>query len=278
MVFLFLLLVSVPSVSRNNYAFKDSVEMKYDTSLQKIAKMYQDIKYLYAVFDKLYPVAIAENHQLYIFDSDENSNYIFVKKIPEPFPVPKGIRAAMPLEGYDFKCVCVVSGDAFDDLDNRIIIFHEFVHCAQFGTVEMKLKEKLDVYNKAMQDKDYMWELNYLFPYTSFAFEDVYSRFIEALDNKDSVSIKDLRAILKLTFAKIEYEYMTWQEWKEGYARYIENKLRMHFNVKINDYGQGKPFNRIVFYAGGSKYIDYLVSKNPSLEYDMEALYNKIIE
>lgn len=277
-VFLFSFLISFPSISHSGIAIKDSIEMKYDTSLQKITKMYGDIKYLYAVFDRLYPVAIAENNQLYIFDADENSNYRFIKKFPEPFPIPKGIRAAMPLEGYGFKCACVVTGEAFDDPESRIIIFHEFVHCVQFGSVEMKLKEKLDVYNKSMKDRDYMWELNYLFPYTSFAFEDEYTKFVEALENKDSLKIKEVRESLKISLSKNEFEYMTWEEWKEGYARYTENKLRKYYNINVNDYGMQKPLSRITFYVGGSKYIDYLVSKYPKLENDMESLYNKIIE
>jgi hypothetical protein len=271
-------LISSPLLSQNDNMIQDSIGMKYDTSLQKIVKMYEDIKYLYAVFDKLYPIAIAENNQFYIFDVDENSNYKFIKKSPVSFPIPKGIRAAMPLEDYDSKCVCVVTGEVFDDLENRIIIFHEFVHCIQFQSVEMKLKEKLEVYKLAMENKNYMWELNFLFPYNSIAFGDVYSRFIDALENNDTVKIKDLRTILKLTFSINEYEYMTWQEWKEGYARYIENKLRTHFNLRINDNGKEKPFSRITFYSGGSKYIEYLILKDPKLESDLELLYKNITE
>jgi len=29
-----------------------------------------------------------------------------------------------------------------------------------------------------------------------------------------------------------DYEYMIWQQWKEGFARYIENKIRNTLNVE----------------------------------------------
>jgi hypothetical protein len=257
---------------------KDSIEMKYDTSLQKIVKMHQEIKSFYKVLEKLQPIAIAENNQFYIFDVDENANYKFIKKTPCNFPIPQGIRAAMPIEGYDFKCVCVVSGDAFDNLESCIIVFHEFVHCSQFQTVEMELKENLEIYKHAMAKQDYMWELNSPFPYAEDEFKMLYAGFIEALGTQDTVKIKELRKKLKNSLYSNEYEFMTWQEWKEGYARYVENNLRVYYNLKINDFGKEKPFSRITFYYGGSNFIDYLVKKEPSLTNDLESLYKKIME
>ena len=228
-------LLNNPSNSQNVVIVKDSIEIKYDTSLQKIVEMHKEIKSFYKVLEKLQPIAIAENNYFYIFDVDENSNYKFIKKSPVSFPIPKGIRAAMPIESYDFKCVCVVTGDAFDRIEDRIVIFHEFVHCSQFNSVELKLKENLDIYKQAMEKQDYMWELNYSFPYANDEFVNTYSEFLNVLDKQDSTAIKYIRKSLKNMLYKKEFEYMTWQEWKEGYARFIENRLRTHYKLKIND-------------------------------------------
>jgi hypothetical protein len=276
--FLFIIFINNFLLSKNIEVPSDSIEMKYYTSLQKIVKIHDEIKSFYAVLEKLQPIAIAENGNFYIFDTDENSNYKFIKKSPVSFPIPKGIRAAMPLEQYNSKCVCVVTGDAFDDMENCMLIFHEFVHCAQFQTVELSIKEKMKIYKHAMEKQDYMWEINYSFPYTNKDFVKTYAGFIEALEKQDSAGIKAARIMLKNILTENEYEYLTWQEWKEGYARYVENKLQKYFNLNINEYGKFIPFNRITFYAGGSKYIDYLIAKNPGPENDLEALYQKITE
>jgi hypothetical protein len=275
---LFLLFICNPAISKDIKIFQDSAEIKYDTSFQKIVKIHDRIKSFYNVLEKLQPVAIAENGNFYIFDAVDNSNYKFIKKSPVSFPIPAGIRAAMPLDSYGFKSVCVVTGDAFDNLENIILIFHEFVHCAQFQTVELSLKEKMKIYKQAMEKMDYMWELNYSFPYTNKDFVKTYTDFIDELEKKDTAGVKAARIMLKIILSDNDYEYMTWQEWKEGYARYVENKLQNYFNLSVNDYGKSAPFNRITFYAGGSKYIDCIISGNPKLENDLEAIYQKIFD
>lgn len=254
----------------------DSIETKYEKQFQKLIGLHKKIGNKFTVLEKLQPVAIAENDNFYIFEVDENSNYKFLKKAPISFPIPKGIRAAMPVEAYNYKVICVVTGDVFEKDEDMLVLFHEFVHCVQFQTVEMKLKEKLEINMEAMKNQDFMWEINYAFPYTNEKFEKAYSDFLLALQTKDSIEIRNSRKILGELLSKKDFEYLTWQEWKEGYARYIENKLRMLFDVKVNDYGKEKPYNRITFYYGGSKYIEYLIDKNPQLENNLELIFNNI--
>lgn len=276
-IFLFVVLSLISFY--NSYSevnIKDSIETKYETSFQKIVTMHKEIKSMYKSLEKLQPVAIAKDNYFYIFDVDENSTYKFIKKAPVNFPIPKGIRAAMPLEAFDYKTICVVTEDVFENTEEIIILFHEFVHCYQFQTVEMKLKENLKIYKKAMENHDYMWEINYGFPYKEKEFEVLYGSFIKALENQDTAKIKETRVKLKSALYSNEFEYMTWQEWKEGYARFIENKLRKFYNIKINDYGKEVPYSRISFYYGGSKYIEYLSEKNPQSENDLEFLYQNI--
>jgi hypothetical protein len=66
---------------------------------------------------------------------------------------------------------------------------------------------------------------------------------------------------------------MVWQEWKEGFALLIENKMREHLNLPKNNVGTTIPYSRTVFYAGGSAYINYLAQQNPDLLTDLDALF-----
>ena len=272
-IIFFLLAFINTGFCQDNPDTSETITTKYITGTQQLVIMHEQIKSLYPVLEKLYPIAVAENHSLYIFDLDSNSNYTFIKKVPENFPVPDGIRAAMPLQGYDFKPVCIVTGDAFDNTKEMVLIFHEFVHCAQFYSVEMKIKGTLDIYKKSMEKKDYMWELTHAFPYDNAQFVENYTSFLNALKDSDSIKIVSLRNSIKKILSKEDYEYMIWQEWKEGYARYIENKLNIFFNFKINEHGKNIPYDRVAFYYSGSGYIAYLNSKYPGIDMNMEKLF-----
>jgi hypothetical protein len=70
---------------------------------------------------------------------------------------------------------------------------------------------------------------------------------------------------------------MCWQEWKEGFARKIENDIRQRFKLELNNSGRFAPFDRIVFYYGGEQFIRYLELKaetNQSLTDLFERIYS----
>lgn len=91
----------------------------------------------------VFPIAVAEGGQFLFFDVEElGKSYQLVKKTPAPTPVPQGVRAAFPLECYDNRMACVVTGEVFDSLEGIVTIFHEFVHCQQFETCERELKQR----------------------------------------------------------------------------------------------------------------------------------------
>jgi len=71
-----------------------------------------------------------------------------------------------------------------------------------------------------------------------------------------------------------DHEYMVWQEWKERFARLIENKIRTNLKLKENNYGCKRPYTRVTFYYGGAKFINYLSKKNPELYLDIEMLFH----
>jgi len=268
----FVLLISTALKSQSI----DSVEKKYSAGLAGITKMHEKIRKLFKALDKLQPVAVAENNFFYIFDADTSFVYKFIKKVPFTFSIPKGIRAAMPLEGFDFKSVCVVTSDALENPEEAVIIFHEFVHCFQFQTIEMQLKQELEIYNEEMKKNNYMWEISYEFPYENEKFIQYYSEFLYAIETKNKEGILSARENLKSVLTKKEFEYLTWEEWKEGYARYTENCMRKFFGYGINNFGNEKPFNRIAFYYGGSNYIEYLTESGSASKDDLELLYKLI--
>ena len=67
---------------------------------------------------------------------------------------------------------------------------------------------------------------------------------------------------------------MIWQEWKEGFARLIENKIRIYLKLVKNNSGYKQPYSRVTFYYGGAKFINYLSKENPGLYLDIEMLFH----
>lgn len=273
-IFVFVILFPVNFIySQSIYDSPQISAAKYYPGLQSIVKIHEEIKDLYPALEKLYPIAVTFKDSILIYDLDSDSGYKFIKEGSLGFPAPNNIKAAMPLTDYDFKPVCVVSENTFYSMKDLILVFHEFVHCYQYYTVEMKLKQNLDIYNEAINKKDYMWELNYQFPYENKKVDSAITNYLNALEKMDSVKIYSSRNALKKLLSKNEFEYLRWQEWKEGYARYIENILNVKYNLTINNNGRIPEYNRVLFYYSGSKYIGFLNSKHPGIDKDIEKLY-----
>ncbi len=143
--------------------------------LQRIIGLQAEVGPLHPVLQNLYPVAVVDGDRFLIFDLDESkTGYRFLKEAPVPMPMPKGVRAAFPLEALDNRSACVVSPEVFDSARGYVTIFHEFVHCRQWETVEPALKGRLSIYRQAMEAGDYMWELSYPFPYENAEFAEDY--------------------------------------------------------------------------------------------------------
>ncbi|MEM4570447.1 MAG: hypothetical protein QXE66_03970, partial [Desulfurococcaceae archaeon] len=156
--------------------------------------------------------------------------------------------------------------------ESIVSVLHEFVHCYQWECCEEKLKSSLTVAREEVEAGNYSWELNYPFPYTDDHFVELYSRFLDA----NAEDIPDIRRKLKEYLSRKDYEYLVWQEWKEGFARYIENIIRGVLQLKENNSGREKPFTRITFYTGGEKMVKWLQSRDPGIILNIEKLFWKI--
>ena len=265
-----MLFTGVHNFCLSKQATDQAIISQVDSSLHRVIEIQKEIKDIHTF------LGVEEDH-LYIFDVDTSDmEYRFQKKEPVPFPMPKGIRASFPLSCYDGKPACVVSRDVFDSLNGTIMIFHEFVHCSQFQTCESRLKETMEIARIAATNNDYSWELNHPFPYQDTVFVAEYTSFLDALSRNDHEDIKEYRIRLKRDLKQVDFEYMVWQEWKEGFARLIENKIRSKYGLAPNEYGIDKPYLRITFYYGGAKFIDYLAHVENDLFYDVELLFNRL--
>ncbi|GEM_PF-173378 len=249
------------------------VQRKYAPHLQRLFEIHAQIQDLHPLLTHVFPVAIVDADRFLIFDIDPSGkHYTFVKQVPTPMSIPQGVRAAFPLECYGGKPACVVTDDVFDNLDGYVTIFHEFVHCYQYQTCEDKLKATLNVARQARAANDFMWELNYPFPYAATDFEETYAAFLEAAAQDQYDAIRNCRARLRDTMRPEDFEYMIWQEWKEGFARFIENRIQQRLGLEENHGGAEPPFSRVTFYEGGAR----LIATHPESATDIEALFGWI--
>jgi hypothetical protein len=242
--------------------------------LRKVFEVQENIQDIHPFLEKLFPIAIVENGYFLIYDTElNNRRYVFVRKVATPMPIPQGVRAAFHLESYDNRMACVVTGDVFDESDGYVTIFHEFIHCQQSERCEQELKQKLGVARRAQEVNDYMWEINHPFPYAAPEFVQLYQSFL----NKHTLSeIESIRQQLRGILKRHDYEYMVWQEWKEGFARFIENQIRRRLGLPENHGGQEQPFSRVVFYEGGAHYIEKLSMREVGLTVQIEKLFDRM--
>ncbi|MTI49915.1 MAG: hypothetical protein FH761_18955 [Firmicutes bacterium] len=251
---------------------------KHLVSLKKLVDLHSEIKDIDISLSKLYPVAIVENNNFIIFDFNEKlRKYFFVKKCSAPMTMPEGVKAAFDLQEYENKMAAVLSEDTFDTEKGYVFAFHEFVHCYQ-GTCEQKLKSDLGVYQDAMKKKDYMWEMQYSFPYEDKTFIEKTKALDMYFDATCEKRVNEYYEYMKNYLDCFDFEYMIWQQWKEGYARYIENKIRVIFGLEKNSQEITYPFNRVSFYEIGSRYIDFILRTKRELRGNVEGVFREMLK
>jgi hypothetical protein len=249
----------------------------FEERLDQLIALHREVAGLNPALEKCYPVAIAEDDLFWIFDlGHQRGSYQFQKNAPLPMPIPQGIRAAFQIEEYKGRIACVVTPEIFDSMDGYVTILHEFVHCYQYETCEQALKMKLDIARQAQEKGDFMWEIKHPFPYSATNFIEPYDRFLEALETGVEKQVLAQRRELKQYLGCHDYEYMVWQEWKEGFARWVENLVKRRLGMKENKGGFGQPYSRVLFYAGGESYIEYLKKKKPNLVKDLRDLFRHL--
>ena len=60
---------------------------------------------------------------------------------------------------------------------------------------------------------------------------------------------------------------------EEGFARYIENRIKHLLVIGQNHGGMDEPYRRTTFYETGSQLIDFIVGASPSSLEKIDELY-----
>jgi hypothetical protein len=248
-----------------------------DAALTRIFTVQCQFRDLHPAFAQVYPIALAVDGRFDVYTPDQAvERYTLAGQIPAGMPVPDGVRAAFPLDPFGF--VCVVTGEVFDEPHGYATIFHEFVHCYQGTTCEPDLRQSLVLAREAEATGNFMWELQHPFPYGDPAFADAYSAWLNALDSSDTEAAGTARTRLRGLLSAQDFEYMLWQEWKEGIARHLENAIRARSGLEPNHGGTQPPYTRVSFYAGGDRLMTYLASHDAALRADLPRLFTAIRE
>ncbi len=246
----------------------------YLPQLQRIFTVQQQIQDIHPFLQKLYPVAIVKDEQFLVYDVAEGAGeYHFAGRFPTPMPIPIGVRAAFTLEEFGNRMVCVVTDDVFTEEGGIVTIFHEFLHCQQWENGEMHLRENLTIAQTAKQAGDTMWEINHPFPYENADFLRLYQAFFLT---RSLAEAHPIRTGMRSLLSPVDYEYMLWQEWKEGFARRTENLMRARLGLRLNKGKNLPPYDRVTFYAGGEHFIDLIAAEEPSLVEEIETLFGRM--
>lgn len=251
---------------------------RYLERINELIPIHHKVAWINPAIRGLYPVVIVEGEQLFIYDFDaDQACYQFIKRVPSPIPIPKGVRAAFQLRDYGGRIVCVVTPEIFDTPEGYVTILHEFVHCYQYETCEQELKLRLDIARQASEKGDFMWEIQHPFPYQAKSFVGGYAGFLAAVQQADEQAILGARHALRAYLGLHDFEYMIWQEWKEGFARWVENGVRQTLGFPERTSGLEVPYSRQTFYAGGAAYIDHLHQQDSSVVKDLQRLFTLML-
>lgn len=244
--------------------------------LERTIEVQTLVSHLHPCLSERYPVAVLEGIELHLFDPTLDG-FRFEKTVPTPDWLGSQIAAAFPLEENANRMTCLVDTATLSASDGPVVVLHEFVHCHQFHTCEPTIKSTLEVAQRATGCGDDLWELEHPFPYTSPQFENFYGTFLGEAESNDAVHVLETRHKLKEVLEPMDFEYMVWQEWKEGFARHLENRARAHLGWHTKPRRVSPPFDRTSFYAGGDAYTQFLERSDPEITLDLVALYTAML-
>ncbi|WP_434752206.1 hypothetical protein [Paenibacillus amylolyticus] len=251
-----------------------------DTFLQQINELNElqiELVSLHPFFAEHHPVVVVHESLLYIYDySSESGQYEWVKTVPDDLYFPDECLAAVPVHHMDNRMCAIVTASVFKDLEQKVFLFHEYVHCSVYGKYEERIVNRLHIKHKMTQLKHVTWEIDYEFPYEDETVAWRIESLLSALKNEDFQEIQAARIALFQSLTEEQAEYWSWLEWNEGVARYIENLIRAKYELQPNHYGDTAPFNRLVFYECGSEYIRLLVKEQPAYHTDLEKLFERM--
>ena len=273
-------LILQPSL-KNSEKGKHRFISNQENLMKKIIQLHKDIKHLDKSLIVLHPIAVVRDNIFYVFDIDEygeNYQFILEKENPVPMPIPEDVLAAFPLDFYENKSVAVIGENILNVPNNYVFLFHEFVHCYVGDNYEASIRKNLTIEKQQREANNMMWELNYQFPYDDDVFIEMTVKLNNASDDVKYETYINYHKAMKSYLSVTDFEYMVWQEWKEGFARYVENLIREKIGMEKNRNVLSQPFDRVTFYEIGSSYIDLLLKQDSELKEDVEKLFYKMLQ
>ncbi|MCL1846041.1 MAG: hypothetical protein FWF77_09070 [Defluviitaleaceae bacterium] len=129
-----------------------------------------------------------------------------------------------------------------------------------------------------MKAGNFSWEIDYPFPYDDEYFSDATEKLNNAPGANLTTHFANYHMEMKARLKTTDYEYLVWQEWKEGFARYIENLIRTKMKMSPNKTELIRPFDRVGFYELGSRYIRALLEADNSLAHNLDKLFHVMFE
>ncbi len=250
-------------------------QIKHLQKLTEITEIWQTAKEIHPAWAKLYPVCLIDGKKYTLYTPDENGEWKLTGAGIYPNPLPKGIKAAFRIPVNNYEMACVLDTNSFSTKEDMTIVFHEFVHCYQAYSCEEDIKSGLKVAQEN-QDTGGMWELQYPFPYDNELVGKTYIEMTEAAKRGDRDEVVRLRRIIQQNVSEQDWEYMCWQEFKEGTARWLQNVLSERLGAKPATSGHSLPINRVIFYEGGEMIIRLLTKDNESIGEDFPGLWQEI--
>jgi hypothetical protein len=241
---------------------------EFEIALAPVLKKKQEASSIHALFNNQYLIGIGISDKLHIFQEQPEA-YQYKTTVTLPMQIRDGTKAAFDIDELE-DCCCVVTPSCLEESNFFATILHEFVHCYQDRTCEQALKGQLEIYQRAFSSQDYMWEINHAFPYT----DPDYIKLIKNISRLDYHEIQNALSNLKSILEVIHYEYMIWQIWKEGFARFIENKILRMNGITENDGGNElENPNRTSLYFVGDRIWRQLELQDANLIEDIEKAF-----
>jgi len=248
------------------------------TILRKIPALHAAVSDLHPLLERLYPIGIVNEERLLVYDVDPGRrSYRLVRNSVIPGPLFEHTCTTVPLADYGNRPVCVVSSDTLDSVSGCIAVFHEFAHCAQWETCEPELAAALAIAYKGV-GRVCVWEARHPFPYDNDRLTYSYRRLLAALEAGDLVSAFSWHSDAAQDLSQLDREFMVWNEWKEGFARWVEDKVRRRLGVRRNECGRLGPFGRETLHVGGSELVRLMIRAEPPLAHQLRELYRRIRE
>jgi len=93
----------------------------------------------------------------------------------------------------------------------------------------------------------------------------LWKRSTHSSNTRNSEKVFRSRKILRQILRKEDFGYVIWQEWKEEFARFIENRIRHRLGLPENHSSLKKSWNRTLFYDSGARFIEFLCAQEKGI-------------